>query len=152
MSRTEHSISSALVSLARLRRLAVDDSRKALAECLNLEEVAERRCKSIETVIATEMLAASCLSVGDSSAENFGLWLKQARATAAAAMLELLRTTSDTGRARATLMTDHAAAEAVNTLRAYQTAATAAAAIKREQSELDEISRHRHTATGRTRP
>ena len=143
---------SALVSLARLRRLAVDESRKTLAECLNLEEVAERRSKSIETVIAAEMLAASYLSMGDSAVENFGLWLKQARTTAEAATLELLRTASDTSRARATLMTDHAAAEAVNTLRAYQTAAAAAAAIKREQSELDEISRHRHTASGRSRP
>ena len=152
MTRTEHSIPSALVSLARLRRLAVDESRKALAECLTLEEVAERRSESIEAVIAAEMLAASYLPMGDSTVKNFGVWLKQARATAAAAKLELLRTASDTGRARATLMSDHAAAEAVNTLRACQTATAAAAAIKREQSELDEISHHRHSATGRTCP
>ena len=141
-----------LISLARLRRQAVDEARKTLAGCLDLETAAERRAAAGEAAIALEIQAVSDLSVGDHAVESFGAWLSQARATATAARLEQQRAAADSARARAGLIAARAAAEAVETLLARQAAEADAATLKREEAELDEITRHRSTHTGRTRP
>lgn len=132
-----------LVSLARLRRLAVDETRRALAECLDLEDAAQRREAAIEASIAREMQAASDLSAGDGAVESFGVWLKLARANANAARLAQQRAAGDTSRARAAVVAARAAGEAVETLLAHQATEREAARTRREQGELDEMTRHR---------
>jgi flagellar export protein FliJ len=139
-----------LASLARMRRQDVDEARRNLAGCLDLEAAAERCAAASDASIAREMQAAGNLSAGDHAAANFAAWLETARASAATARLEQQRTGAATGRARAALVAARAAAEAVEMLRAAQAASRHAAALRAEQHDLDEIGR-RSTAADRSR-
>ncbi len=135
------------VTLARLRRQAVDAARQALINCVDLEDAAERRAAVAEDAITQELQIASHLLASDHAVERFGIWLRQARKAAEAARLQQQLATADTHRARAVLTTARSAAEAIDTLRERKAAERQAATARRVQNELDEMARHRARIT-----
>ena len=143
-------MSDPLASLARLRRQAVDEARRALLRCVDLEDATERHATAAENAITQELQIASHLSASDHAVERFGVWLRQARSDARAARRQQELASADTARARAALTSARAAAEAVDTLRDQKAAERRGEMLRRAQSELDEMTRHRTKVTRET--
>lgn len=73
----------ALVTVARLRRLALDDASQAVSRALAAEAVAATRADDATRQIADEAAAASSLNGDDAMVEAFAAWLPGARHHAA---------------------------------------------------------------------
>jgi flagellar export protein FliJ len=132
-------MSDPLPVVARLRALAVDEARRALAENVTAEANAAEALRLVDTVIAAETEAAGDLSGDDQSVEDFAGWLRRIRVErrAAAAALESaeLRSTE----ARAALAASRSAARAMEELLLRRDADWRSAAERREQAVLDEV-------------
>ena len=68
-----------LESLLRLRRLAVDEARRGLADCLRVESLAAHAVAAIESAIDHETDVATDLASGDAVVEAFAAWLRRIR-------------------------------------------------------------------------
>jgi putative NADH-flavin reductase len=132
-----------LLTLARLRRLAVDEARRALAARLEDEADADRAAAHLQESIARETEAASHLSGGDAVVEAFGRWLAGARRQLAAARAVQERARVDVVRARASLGAARAGAAAVDEQIARDAAERTAQETQRDQQALDDMSRRR---------
>jgi tRNA U55 pseudouridine synthase TruB len=132
-----------LLTLARLRRLAVDEVRRALAARLEDEAEADRAVASLEELIARETETASHLSGDDAVVEAFGRWLVGARRQVAAARTTQERARVEVVRARAALAAARAGAAAVDEQIARDAAERAAQQARRDQQVLDDMSRRR---------
>ena len=125
--------------VARLRNLAVDEARRALADCVTMEASAEAALRLMDTVIAAETDAAGDLSGDDQSVEDFAAWLRrigvERRAAAAALESAEVRSTE----ARAALSASRSAARAMEELLLRRDANRRAIAERREQAVLDEV-------------
>jgi flagellar export protein FliJ len=127
-----------LAVVARLRHLAVDEAKRALADCLTAEAVAADAARQLDTLIAAETDAASDPSGDDRSVESFSVWLRRVGAdrTAAANLLASAETRS--AEARAVLAASRSAARAMDELLEGRGAERRLAADRREQAALDE--------------
>jgi flagellar export protein FliJ len=132
-----------LVTLARLRRLAVDEARRALAARLEDEADADRAAAYLQELIAQETEAASRLSGGDAVVEAFGRWLAGARRQVVAARAAQERARIDVVQARAALGAARAGLAAMDEQIARDTAERAAQEARRDQQALDDMSRRR---------
>jgi flagellar export protein FliJ len=128
-----------LDAVLRLRRLAMEDAGRDLAECLRGEAAAQQAVAAVEAAIHRETEAASSLTGDDAVVEAFGVWLKRARKDLHAAQARREHFESETARARAALAVARAAVKATELLIAKQ--AAAAEAARQEQHDLDEIGR-----------
>jgi hypothetical protein len=66
-----------LEALLRLRRMAADEARRGLAECLRAEGEAAAAVATIEAAIDRETEAATSLAVGDAEVEASAGWLRR---------------------------------------------------------------------------
>lgn len=132
-----------MLTVARLRRLARDDARQALAQGLAIEAAAAARAEHATRSIADEQAAASSLYGDDTVVEAFAAWLPGARLHAAKAREACDRAGAEVNRLRAVLTASRTAAEAVDTLLAQRAQAQADDRARREQADLDEIGRPR---------
>jgi flagellar biosynthesis chaperone FliJ len=132
-----------LASLGKLRRQEVENARKMLAQCLDIEARAERECTASDRFVATEIKAIDILSRVDGGLDVFGVWLFRTRSIASVARQQLKSATGETSCARANLIAIRAAAEAIEALQAQRTTRAAATAARLEQNDLDEMARHR---------
>lgn len=114
-----------LSSLLRVRRLALDEARRALAASLGAEAVAEATARDAERAIEAESDAAHVLTADDSTVEAFAAWLPQARRRADLAREAVATAQAETSRARAGLTLARAAL--ASALQACQAAEHAAA-------------------------
>ena len=77
-------MSDALQTVMRIRKLAVDEAKRALAESLNVEDQARRVADAAEAQIGIEGQIAADLETGDGAVEAFAAWLPTATRTRAA--------------------------------------------------------------------
>jgi flagellar export protein FliJ len=127
--------------VARLRTLAVEEARRALADCLAAEAAAAEAVRALDAAIAAETDAAADLAGDDRSVEDFSAWLRHANAERAAAQAVLATAETRSVEARTVLAASRAAAQALDSLLARREADRQAAAGRREQAALDEAGR-----------
>lgn len=135
-----------LPTLLRLRRLAVDQARRALADCLRSETEAREAVRETEAAIAREQEAASQPTGDDQTVEDFAVWLRRARSDLAHAAEALLVAETRTQEARIALVSERSAMETVETMIARHDTEKAAQAMRQEQAALDETVRPRPLA------
>ncbi len=131
----------AIQTVARLRRLALDDASQALSRALAAETAAAARADEATRQIAEEAAAASSLTGTDATVEAFAAWLPGARQHAAETREACERAGAEVARLRAVLTASRAACEAVEALLAQRTEAQAKERDRRAQAELDEAGR-----------
>ena len=131
----------AIQTVARLRRLALDDASQALSRALVAETAAAARADDATRQIAEEATAASSLTGTDATVEAFAAWLPGARQHAAETREACERASAEVARLRAVLTASRAAYEAVEALLAQRTGAEAKERDRRSQAELDEAGR-----------
>jgi flagellar export protein FliJ len=131
-----------LEALLRLRRLAADEARSALADCLRNEDTAVQAIAAIEAAIERETAAATSLAVGDAEVEAFAAWLRRIRPKQHAAHVAEDQAEADTARARIMLAVARTAVQAAEDMLEEHAAARRAEAERRAQYDLDEVGRH----------
>lgn len=131
----------ALVTVARLRRLALDDASQAVSRALAAEAVAATRADDATRQIADEAAMASNLNGDDAMVEAFAAWLPGARQHASETREACERAGAEVARLRAVLTASRTASEAVETLLAQRAEAQAEDRNRRSQAELDEAGR-----------
>lgn len=127
-----------LRTLLRLRRIAMDEGRLMLAECLDREAVASKTARAIELSIREETDRASALDASDAVVETFALWLRRTREALAVANAAWLEAEAATHEARTVLAASRQAVEAVETELARLADEARLATNRREQRALDE--------------
>lgn len=132
-----------LEALLQMRRIAADEARRGLAECLRRESEATAAVAAIEDAIERETEAASSLIAGDAEVEAFAAWLRRIRPKQLAAHAAAKEAEASTTRARGVLGAARAAVRAVEETLARQAAEAEAAAQRKAQSELDEVAQRR---------
>ncbi len=96
-----------LEALLRLRRIAVDEARRDLAECLRVESEAAAAVAAIEAAIEQETEVATSLAAGDAEVEAFAAWLRRIRPKQRAALEAETQAEAETARARAVCSARH---------------------------------------------
>ncbi len=133
----------ALETVLRIRRVTLDDAKRALAATLRAEEAAQIEASKQEAAIAIEADIASDLGGDDSFVEAFAAWLPGGRARAAAARAAHEQAQSEVAKARAALTAARAAAEAASNLLDRQAALRQAEAAGHAQAEQDDAALRR---------
>jgi flagellar biosynthesis chaperone FliJ len=130
-----------LNTLRRLRRLAVDEARLALADCIREALSADTEAAAAQRTLERETAAAAQTAPGqgDYNRDEYVAWLGVARANRAALELRRDATARRTEAARVELAASRSAAEAVQELMARRDAASAADRAREEQRALDDI-------------
>jgi flagellar export protein FliJ len=136
-----------LEALLRLRRMAADEARRALAECLRAESEAAAAVAAIETAIDREAEAATSLSVGDAEVEAFAAWLRRIRPKQQAALAAEEAAETATAQARMVLGAARAGVRAAEEMLEKHAAVEQAAAERRAQNEIDEAAQRSVTIT-----
>ena len=134
----------ALQTVLRLRHLAVDEAKLALAEKLAAETDADAQVHRAQTAIRREIDAATSLDAGDGVVEAFAAWLPRGQAALEHAQRQRNEAEMAVTQARAALSVARADEAAVERLLATQDAAAAAEIARHEQAEQDEMARNRH--------
>jgi flagellar export protein FliJ len=127
-----------LEALLRLRRMAADEARRGLGECLRIESEAAAAVAAIEAAIERETEAATCLAAGDAEVESFAAWLRRIRPKQQAAQAAEAEAEAATTGARAVLGAARASVRAVEEMLEKRDAAAQADAQRRAQGEIDE--------------
>ena len=133
-----------LDAMLRLRRLALEEAMRELADRLAAEDEAAQAVARIEDSIAAEQDTASRLEGGDLAVEAFGRWLRGASPERAAARNARDRAEAETARARAILGAARAGLAAAEAEAARRAEAARAAILGREQAIIDESAGRRH--------
>jgi hypothetical protein len=129
-----------LLALVRVRRIALDASRRTLAQCLEAEDKAARARVEVEAAITAERLLAESLEGADSAVEAYAAWLPAARERLRAAVAAQERVAAETARARAAVMVARRTCEAAEDAQARWLAGERAARLRKEQAVLDDFS------------
>ena len=129
-----------LLSLLRLRSVALDDARRVVKEALDEHHDTQRRLRAAEGRLESETRAATALHVDDAAVESFACWLPIGHAEVLRCRNEERKAGDAVDRARAALGLAHMAVEVVEKLLARRAEADAAALARREQTQLDEFS------------
>ena len=132
-----------LESLLRLRRLAVDQTRRGLADCLRLESEAAQSASAIEAAIAHETDVASSLAADDADVEAFAAWLRRIRPKQHAVHAAEAEAEAATVQARLVLAAARAAVRAAEEMLEQHAAARLREVEQKAQRELDEVAQHR---------
>jgi hypothetical protein len=127
--------------LLRMRRLAVDQARQALADCVGAETVAGDRCAAIAAAIARELTDASKVTADDRAVEDFAVWLRQTLPDQTAAEAALLAAETRTEEARLVLAASRAGVRAIETMLERKAALRIQEAARAEQFALEEAVR-----------
>jgi flagellar biosynthesis chaperone FliJ len=132
-----------LTTLLRLRRLALDDARLALAACVAAESDAALALRAIQESIHRETALAGRLDAGDAAVEAFSAWLRRCRGAHEAAAERLDGAEERTHEARVVLAASRAAVEAIEEEIARRDRERQRLDQRMEQRSLDEIRRDR---------
>jgi flagellar export protein FliJ len=134
-----------LLSLLRLRQVAVDEARRHLGNCLRVESQTAAAVAAIEAAIARETEAASSLAAGDAEVEAFAAWLGRIRPKQQAARAAEEAAEAATAEARAVLGAARAAVKAAEQMLENKARAAHEEAERKAQGQIDEVA-------SRTRP
>jgi flagellar export protein FliJ len=127
-----------LEALLRLRRLAVDQTRRGLADCLHAEAEAAQSVAAVEAAIEHEIEVATNLASGDAEVEAFAAWLRRIRPQQHAALAVEAQAEAATAQARAILAAARAAVRAAEAMMEKHAAERLAEADRHEQRAIDE--------------
>lgn len=127
-----------LSALLKLRRIAVEESKRGLAVSIARETEAQARAAEADRRLEEEAEAAMDLAADDNIVEAYARWLPIGRRAADAAQLALEDAISATAHARATLDAARAAEKAALEALEKATEMQEAAADKKNQMALDE--------------
>jgi hypothetical protein len=127
-----------LSSLLRVRRLALDEARQSLADCLAAEARAMHALAEAEAEIARERRTAASLDADDAAVEVFAGWLRVARGRSAQAEAAHERVTAETTRARAIVAVARGSFEAAQAAIERKAEEERLSRQRREQLSLDE--------------
>jgi flagellar export protein FliJ len=130
-----------LNALLRLRRIAVDQSRRDLADCLRAEGDAEAAMEAIAASIEHEAEVVTDLGVGDAEVEAFAAWLHRMRPRQQAAQQAVEQAEAETSAARAALTVAQSAMRTVEEMLAHHADAARVEAERAAQREIDEMAR-----------
>ena len=131
--------------LLRLRRLAVDDARRTLADRLRSEGAAADALAEIRDQMRQQTEIVQNAGTDLRLAQAFGTWLEWAEPRRRGAFAAVQAAEGETASARLVLADERAAMRAVETLIDKQDADRQAAAQRSEQRDLDEAG---HPARG----
>ena len=132
-----------LESLLRLRRLAVDEARRGLADCLRVESLADHAVAAIESAIDHETDVATDLASGDAVVEAFAAWLRRIRPKQHAVHAAEAQAEASTAQGRALLAAARAAVRAAEEMLEKHAAAKLAEEEHQAQREIDEAAQRR---------
>ena len=132
-----------LETLLRLRRLAVDQARRGLADCLRVESQAAHSVAAIEAAIEHETEVATNLASGDAEVEAFATWLRRIRPQQHAAHVAEAEAEAATVQGRAVLAAARAAVRAAEEMLEQHAAARLKEAEHQAQREIDEAAQRR---------
>jgi flagellum-specific ATP synthase len=127
-----------LEALLRLRRMAADEARRGLAECLRAEGEAAAAVATIEAAIDRETEAATSLAAGDAEVEAFAAWLRRIRPKQQAALAATESAEAATTQARGVLGAARAGVQAAEETLEKRGAVERAEAERKAQNEIDE--------------
>ncbi len=131
-----------LEALIRLRRLAADEARRSLADCLRDEDQAVRAIAALDAAIERETEAATSLATGDAEVEAFAAWLRRMRPRQHAAYMAESHAEAATAQARIMLAAARAAVQAAEEMLEEHEAHRRAESERQEQHALDEVAQH----------
>jgi flagellar export protein FliJ len=134
-----------MVPLLKLRRLAVDQARQSLADCLAREQMTEKALAEAEAALDRETLAAQA-SASDGEVEAYAAWLPYGRMAVQKAQSARDAAAVETTLGRAALTLARSAAEAVEKLIEQRRQKNLAEAEQRERKVLDEAGQRRRQA------
>jgi flagellar export protein FliJ len=127
-----------LETLLRLRRMALDEARRTLADCLREESEATADIRALDDAIDRETNAATDLEADDAAVEAFATWFKRVRQDRASAAEVLSRAETRTQEARAVLTVGQRAARVVEDMLSAQETERREAEAHRDQLAIDE--------------
>lgn len=130
-----------LEALLRMRQVAVDHSRRDLADSLRAEAEAETALQAINTAIEHETEVVSDLGAGDAEVEAYAAWLHRMRPRQREAARAVEQAEAETAMARAALAMAQAAVRVVEEMQAHHADAARTAAERAAQREIDEMAR-----------
>lgn len=130
-----------LQTMARMRRLVVEEARRGLADSLAMEEAAAQREREAADILAQEHALAAAPEAGDAVVEAYAAWLPSGLGALEDARAARHRADAAIVQARARLNAARLADEAVRRRLDMLAADEQAEALRREQAELDEIAR-----------
>jgi flagellar export protein FliJ len=128
----------ALATLHRLRRLAGDEARRALAAALAAERAAEAKFQSLQAAMAAEAASAPN-DAAHPLAGAYANWLPAAQAQRTAARAAMRAAEAEVGVARAALAQARAAARAVEVIEETRAADARHARLRRDQIVADDL-------------
>lgn len=129
--------------MARMRRMVVEEARHGLATCLDAETAAAARERQAAADLVREHAIAASPAADDAVVEAYVAWLPAGRAALEKARAARDRADAATTQARARLNAGRMAEEAVQRRIAELDRLERAAALRREQADLDEMARNR---------
>jgi flagellar biosynthesis chaperone FliJ len=157
-----------LLTLLALRRRAVDESRRAVAACIQAETTSAQAIVMIDDAIRRERAMADTPAAGPADhpaagradhpaagpadMDLFAAWLARARTRRRAAVAALAVAETQTALSRDALSNARTAADAVERLLAERAAIKRAREDAREAHALDDIARARISASGVRQP
>jgi hypothetical protein len=124
--------------LLRVRRVALDEARRALADCLAAEAIAAKALMEAEADIVRERATAASLDADDAAVEAFAAWLRIARGRIDQARALHERLIAETARARAIVAVAQGSLEIAQTASDQRAVDEREARQRREQLNLDE--------------
>ena len=128
-----------LDALVRVRRMALDETRRSLSGCLAAEDASAAARACSEAVILSERSAVERVDTDDAAVEAFAAWLPIGRARVRHAVEVHDRCMADTARARAAVAVARAAHEAAEELLARKRDEQRLANQRQEQRVVDEM-------------
>jgi hypothetical protein len=135
-------MSDPLPVVARLRNLAVDEARRALAECITAEARAAEAVRLLGAAIVAETDAAGDPSGDDQSVEDFAAWLRRIGVERRAAATALESAEMRSIEARTALIACRTAARAMDEMLLRRDADRRTATERKAQTLLEEAARH----------
>ncbi|MGE0415639.1 MAG: flagellar FliJ family protein [Acetobacteraceae bacterium] len=129
--------------LLRLRRLAVDEASRQLAECLRVEADAGADVRDLDREVERQRLAASSLEFGDAEVEAFARWLRGARQRREVLVETLNTAEARASEARAVVAAARSAARAVESVIDQRDAEQRMTLARAEQRVVDEVAGRR---------
>jgi flagellar export protein FliJ len=137
-----------LEALLRLRRIAADEARRGLAECLRTEGEAAAAVATIEAAIDRETEAATSLAAGDAEVEAFAAWLRRILPKQRAALAAAEAAEAATTQARGVLGAARAGVQATEETLEKRAVVLRAEAEHKAQNEIDEAAQRSGAITG----
>ena len=137
-----------LEALLRLRRIAADEARRGLAECLRTEGEAAAAVATIEAAIDRETEAATSLAAGDAEVEAFAAWLRRILPKQRAALAAAEAAEAATTQVRGVLGAARAGVQATEETLEKRAVVLRAEAEHKAQNEIDEAAQRTGGITG----